>query len=130
MSNFHERLVELRKSKKKTQKETADYLGVHVRTVQFYESGKKLPGFDVITKLADFLGVSVDFLMGKTIDPATEIGVKPEQAEFLRWVEENVSDVFFYEFDKSPDAAKAQLMKDLRYMWERDKMEQNHKNGD
>ena len=122
MTIFSDRLAQLRKSKGVTQKALAEKLGVNTRTVQFYESGDKRPEIEGIVKIAEIFNVSVDYLVGKTeamnIRPAE---ISAEEAEFLRWVQENVEEVFFFEFDKSPEAAKKQLMADLRYMWEREK---------
>ena len=123
MSIFSERLSSLRKSKKLTQKGLAELLGVTVRIVQAYEYGEKKPEIDGFLRLAEIFGVSVDYLVGNS-NSNKEVNtesVPSEQAELLRWIEENVGDVFFYEFDKSPENAKKQFMKDMKYMWERDK---------
>lgn len=133
MTVFSERLSQLRKSNKITQKALAEQLDVSVRIVQAYEYGEKRPEIEGIIKIANFFGVSVDYLVGKEDLPHSsnrfERSVKPEEAEFLKWVEDNVSDVFFYEFDRSPEESKEQLMKDLRYMWEREKKSREHKKG-
>ncbi len=123
MDLFSNRLVELRKRNKVTQKNLADAVGLNVRMIQFYESGTKKPDYDNLVKLAEYFNVSLDFLSGKSDSEkgVIERSVPSEQAELLRWIEENVGDVFFYEFDKSPENAKKQFMKDMKYMWERDK---------
>ncbi len=48
-------------------------------------------------------------------------GVFAQEAGFLEWARENLGDVFFYDFDSAPEERKAQLMKDIIYLWERDK---------
>lgn len=125
LANFSERFSGLLDVKGIPKKVVAELLGVTYRTINNYENGQREPSLEQVGKLADFFGVSVDYLAGKSDDPqlvrAEARNTTPAEAEFLRWVEENVSDVFFYEFDKSPDTSKAQLMKDLRYMWEREK---------
>lgn len=58
------RLKELRKSKKYKQTDIADVLSCSQGVYSRYESGEREPPLDIIKKLADFYGVSVDFLMG------------------------------------------------------------------
>lgn len=94
MQSFSKRLSELRKSKKVTQKELADLLQVAVRTVQYYESEEKRPDYEGLVKLADFFDVTIDYLVGRSDDPirpeAASGEVPAEQAEFLKWIEENL----------------------------------------
>lgn len=59
------RLVELRKKRKLTQKELADKLGIARTTYSGYENGNREPDFDTVQKLADFFGVSIDYLVGR-----------------------------------------------------------------
>lgn len=61
---FSERLKYLRKEKKKTQQDMADFLGIQRSTYGEYERGRITPPYDKIKKLADYLEVSVDYLMG------------------------------------------------------------------
>ena len=63
---YGERLKLLRKEKKVQQKELADLLGISVRGYQFYESDDNEPNIKVLTVLADFYGVTIDYLVGRT----------------------------------------------------------------
>ena len=63
---YGERLKLLRKEKKVQQKELADLLGISVRGYQFYESEDNEPNIKVLTVLADFYGVTIDYLVGRT----------------------------------------------------------------
>ena len=65
-SLYGERLKLLRKEKKVPQKELADLLGISIRGYQFYESEDNEPNIKVLTVLADFYGVSIDYLVGRT----------------------------------------------------------------
>jgi len=56
----------LRKERKVQQKELADTLGISVRGYQFYESEVNEPNIKVLTALADFYGVTIDYLVGRT----------------------------------------------------------------
>jgi transcriptional regulator with XRE-family HTH domain len=69
MKSFAERLPLLRKSKKITQKQLAEALGINTRTIQYYESGDKRPDFDGLIRLADYFDVSIDYLVGRSDDP-------------------------------------------------------------
>ena len=60
-----EKLVQLRKAKNLTQKEMADFLLTSQQTYSRYEKGTREPDIETIIKLADYFGVSVDYLLGK-----------------------------------------------------------------
>ncbi len=118
MRTFGNQLRELRQSKKMTQKELAMRFGLSESAIGMYERDEREPSLDLLKEFADLFEVSIDRLIGykKTADNS-----KNEEDEFLEWVRANLGDVFFYDFDSSPEASKEQLMKDLRYMWEREK---------
>ena len=61
-----ERLKLLRKEQRVYQRELAEDLGVSVRTYQFYESGHNEPNIKSLIALADFYGVTIDYLVGRT----------------------------------------------------------------
>ena len=58
------RLKELRKEKKLTQKELADKINVSKITVLRWENGERQIKPDKAQQLADFFGVSVGYLLG------------------------------------------------------------------
>ena len=67
MTVFPERLKLLRSEKKLTQKELAEKLGLNnTSTISKYESGDAMPSIEIIDKVADLFGVTVDYLMGRT----------------------------------------------------------------
>ncbi len=62
---FGERLKELRKEKRITQEKLADIIGVERSSVGKYEGkSKTIPSDDVKYRIAEYFGVSVDYLMG------------------------------------------------------------------
>lgn len=69
MSVFSERLVKLRDSRNLSQKEVAKEFGVVVRAYQRYEYGEREPQLSVLVRMADFYGVSIDYLAGRTDTP-------------------------------------------------------------
>lgn len=64
MVEFGERLRELRKQKKLTQKQLATLIGVKNSIISFYEVGDRIPSPEIIIKLATTLGVTSDYLLG------------------------------------------------------------------
>jgi len=62
----YENIRNLREDNDKTQQEVADYLNVKQTTYSKYELGKINIPVDVFIKLADYYGVSVDYLVGRT----------------------------------------------------------------
>lgn len=58
------RLKELRQSKKKTQQEMADIVGVTKRTYIYWEQGERQIKPEKAKVLADYFGVTVGYLLG------------------------------------------------------------------
>lgn len=78
-----ERLKELRTAQKLTQQQMADYLGVDRTTYVKYETDKSEPTFDTLQKLADYFGVTVDFLMGRDTIEKPAATMDDELNEYL-----------------------------------------------
>ena len=66
MSVFSERLEELRKKKHLSQGAVAKELGMGSRAYQYYEYGEREPRLSTLVRIADFYGVSLDYLAGRT----------------------------------------------------------------
>ena len=64
------RIRDLRDDHDKTQQEIADILNMHRSVYRRYESGELEAPAWVVVKLADYYGVSTDYLLGRTDDPA------------------------------------------------------------
>lgn len=62
---FQIRLKELRENSGLSQYKFADRFGVAQSTVGSWEAGKREPNFETMQRLADFFGVSVDYLLGR-----------------------------------------------------------------
>lgn len=63
---FSTRIRDLREDQDLKQKALAEYLQVHQTTYSDYELGRLNVPVPVLHKLADFYGVSVDYLLGRT----------------------------------------------------------------
>ena len=70
MFNFGQHLKELRKAKGVTQKQLAIDIGASERGIQQYELGARKPTYDMLIALADYFNVSLDYLVGRSDDPA------------------------------------------------------------
>lgn len=62
--NFNENLKEARLKKGSSQKDVAENIGVAKSTYSLYESGNREPNVETIKKIADYLDVSADLLLG------------------------------------------------------------------
>jgi transcriptional regulator with XRE-family HTH domain len=130
MALFSDRFKMLREQRGWTQDDAAERLGISRSTIAGYESGAKarVPREDMLIKIADVFDVSIDYLLGRTDEPKAiatnddnDPSISPEEREFLRWVEENLESSFFYDFDRSPEESKREMMETLRFIWEREK---------
>ena len=68
--SLSEALRRFRKSVKITQKQAAEVAGVAERVYQAYEYGKVIPAATVLIAIADYFDVSLDYLCGRSDDPA------------------------------------------------------------
>lgn len=69
MPFFSERLVALRKSHHLTQKQLAADLHLSELAIQNYETERRKPAYDVLVAVADYFGVSLDYLVGRSDNP-------------------------------------------------------------
>lgn len=95
-----DKLVELRKSKKKTQQDMADILGIVKGTYSSYEQNRRTPDNEMQIKIADYFDITLDELNGRT--------PKESSDDF---------DAFMFEdkeaFDALPEEVKQELIKEI-----------------
>lgn len=95
-----DKLVELRKSKKKTQQDMADILGIVKGTYSSYEQNRRTPDNEMQIKIADYFDITLDELNGRT--------PKEPSDDF---------DAFMFEdkeaFDALPEEVKQELIKEI-----------------
>ena len=63
--SFGKRLLRLRKQKGLSQTELAQQLGIHKNVLGKYEREEVKPSIDIALRIADFMEVSLDYLVGK-----------------------------------------------------------------
>ena len=59
-------LKEIREKKRITQIRLGTEIGISQETISAYESGKSMPSAETLCKMADFLNVSIGFLLDRT----------------------------------------------------------------
>ncbi|MCL4441152.1 MAG: helix-turn-helix domain-containing protein [Firmicutes bacterium] len=63
---YGERIAHLREENGLTQEELSIKIGISRAALSHYEKNRRQPDYDTIRKLADFFGVSVDYVLGHT----------------------------------------------------------------
>ena len=66
--HFPEHLKHIRDSKDLSQGDLAKRAGLQPAAISHFETGERKPSFDNLIKLADALGVSMDYLFGRNGD--------------------------------------------------------------
>ena len=69
MTDFSERIKALRLERGMTQEALGKIIGVKPDSVYTYEKGKSYPEVRNLIILADYFGVSIDYLVGRTDNP-------------------------------------------------------------
>ena len=69
---FGKRLKELRKANGYTIEQFAEAVGISKSTVGYYENNNRMPDIEILSRIADVLNVSADYLIGKTNTTATK----------------------------------------------------------
>ena len=69
---FGKRLKELRKANGYTIEQFAEAGGISKSTVGYYENNNRMPDIEILSRIADVLNVSADYLIGKTNTTATK----------------------------------------------------------
>ena len=83
------RLKELRQEKKLSQKELAENIGVHYRTLQNWENGESQIKPEKAQQLADYFGVSVGYLLGYE-EAKTLENILKDAEEYLEMTEDDL----------------------------------------
>lgn len=73
MLKIGEKIKELRKAQDVTQEKLADYLNISYQAVSKWENGLALPDLSFIPALANFFGVTSDYLLDISLDNKSEI---------------------------------------------------------
>ena len=66
MEILSQRLLELRKERRLSRKAVSEQVNIAERSYQRYEEAEREPTASVLATLADFYGVTADYLLGRT----------------------------------------------------------------
>lgn len=96
---FAKRIKYLRQTKELNQVQLSEKLGVAKQSVSNWENDNIMPSVEMMEKIADFFGVSTDYLLGrdeKTTTDGTMVdltGLTPRQMEHIKLIIEDFRDV-------------------------------------
>ena len=65
MATFAERLLLLREEKHVSQSVAANASGINLRTYHRYENGEREASVSTLIRMADYFGVTIDYLVGR-----------------------------------------------------------------
>ena len=94
-----EQLQALRKQRGLTQGDISEIIGVKLSTYQKYERDVIFPPYETLIKIADFYGVTTDYLLGRepAVNPLAGLNIDVKAVD---------SDKFIETYEKLPETAK------------------------
>lgn len=114
---FGERLRKLRSQKKLSQKEFGKIFSLAESTISGYENGSRTPDIELIAKFADFFGVSIDYLYGRTDNPHETIDSKEGR------------NLFFFDMDGLTEQEIEEIKKHIEFIKWKARQEREKTNG-
>ena len=87
------RIKDLREDRDMRQKDLADATGIDQRTISNYETGKTLPDAYALIKLADYFGVSIDYLVCRT---NTDSSVEEKRIRLIEKIQSELEELKKY----------------------------------
>lgn len=117
------RIKDKRKSLGYTQKEVADHIGIARTTYAMYESESRDPDTKTLESLADFYGVSTDYLLGRDVP---ERASQEDELELQTLLDNNVNMAYGGE---SLTEAEKQRLKDILTTLFWDKLQKKKEGG-
>lgn len=98
---FGDRLKELRKECNLTQEDIGNLCGVAKNTVSNWENNANQPSFEIVKKLAQYFGVTIDYLLNFTQDDVDKMEkLKTALKEAGMW-DYSIDDMSREDFEKA-----------------------------
>ncbi|WP_286058063.1 helix-turn-helix domain-containing protein [Bacillus mojavensis] len=113
---FNKKLIALRKSKKLTQEEMANKIGVHRGTYANYERGHRQPDYDTLKKIADFFEVTIDYLLDQDFEPI----IREEKTPYIV-IDDPDLQIAFKDAADFSEEARRQAIDFINYLKEKEK---------
>lgn len=110
LRTFAVRLRQLREAARLTQKQLGKMIGAKPTTVSSWELAHRTPELDAVCKLADFFEVSVDYLLGRSNDPAIS-GVSNDAGSVF------AASAFYARLNRLSPEARKKVLQELEW-WE------------
>lgn len=89
MGSIGKRMKQLRKKINKTQEEVAKALGIQRITYAQYEIDRRQADYETLKMIADYYGVTLDYLLGRVNNPNSTLGdQEKEYVTKLDWDDE------------------------------------------
>ncbi|MFD2330048.1 helix-turn-helix domain-containing protein [Cohnella sp. GCM10020058] len=122
-----QRLKQSRKAKKLTQDALAKKVSTKKTSISNYETGYSSPSNEMLKDLADNLGVTTDYLLGRTDDPHQSLSEGTKR--FVEAVEIDndeqavaaLSEFLLYKGEKLPDPTIREILNYARYRLKEEK---------
>ncbi len=102
------RIRELRIQRGIQQKELAAILGIPANTYNQWENGKRQPDYQSLSKIADYFGVTTDYLLGRDTSDYNDVKVA------LFGGDGEVTDEMWDEVKQFADYVKAKYLKEKK----------------
>ena len=103
MSQFGNRLKKLREGRGMNQTDLANQLQVSSSAIGMYEQGLREPNVERLIRMADFFGVSLDYLMCRTNDKSTSFSpMTRDLIDLLHLSDEEILKIRVAEIDGKP----------------------------
>lgn len=97
---FPQRIAAVRKEMKLSQEKFGELANVSQRTIAFWESGERTPSYPVLCDLADKLGISIDYLLGRSDAPKIKKEPAAASDEHLNDIISRIQDLSDPELDQ------------------------------
>ncbi|WP_374019052.1 helix-turn-helix transcriptional regulator [Paenibacillus thiaminolyticus] len=114
-----ERLTHKRLEKKLTHQNMADKLGITRQAYGNYESGKRDLDTETLSKIADILDTTTDYLLGRTDNPSPKNTI--EEAQIDELLKNKVHGAFFKDYLSAPEEKKEEMRQFLKFILEQEK---------
>lgn len=99
--DFSDRIRLLRESRNMTQSELGRKINVTKAVISSYETGLHYPRHDALVKMAEFFGVSMDYMYGMTDKASTQFANKNLDLSGLSGEQELLLELVIQEFRKA-----------------------------
>ena len=87
--NFGERLRQLRKENGYTQATLAEILDLSKGTIAMWETGNRMPDYEMMKKLSDMFDRSMEYLLGYSDDETSPRIAEERNRQHIQWEEQN-----------------------------------------